>query len=187
MSDIRSKVLQFLTSGCYMTPEQYLRKKGVKIGVGCSIAPCRLSAKEGYLIKIGNYCRIARNTVFFTHGGLYSLRYLYNEPNVDYFGKIEIGDYVSIEEDCKILPGVKIGNNVIVGAGSIVTKSIPDGWMVAGNPCKHVGYTDEWYHKVKEKDLQSKNMNDDEKKRFLLSLPDEKFVQKPFMKPKSSI
>lgn len=180
----RTKILQFLMTGCYKTPENYLRSKGVQIGVGCNIAPCRLSAKEGYLIKIGNYCRIARDTVFFTHGGLYSLRYLFNNPNMDYFGKIEIGDYVSIEEDCKILPGVKIGNNVIVGAGSIVTKSIPDGWMVAGNPCKHVGYTEEWYRGVKEKDLQTKLMGDDEKKEFLLSLPDDKFIQKPLMKQK---
>lgn len=171
-------------TGRFMTPENYLRSMGVEIGVGCSIAPCRLSAKEGYLIKIGNYCRIARDTVFFTHGGLYSLRFLYNDPNVDYFGKIEIGDYVSIEEDCKILPGVKIGNRVTVGAGSIVTKSIPDGWVVAGNPCKHVGYTEEWYHKVKEMDLQTKLMGNDEKKKFLLSLPDDKFVQKPMMKQK---
>lgn len=181
------KFLQFLMTGCYMTPENYLRSKGVEIGVGCNISACRLSAKEGYLIKIGNYCRIARNNVFFTHGGLVSLRHFYNDPNVDYFGKIEIGNYVSIGEDCKIMPGVRIGNNVIVGAGSIVTKSIPDGWMVAGNPCKHVGYTEDWYHKVKEMDLQSKNMNDDEKKRFLLSLPDDRFVQKPLMKTKSSI
>jgi acetyltransferase-like isoleucine patch superfamily enzyme len=180
----RAKILQFLMTGRFMTPENYLRSKGVEIGVGCSIAPCRLSAKEGYLIKIGNYCRIARDTVFFTHGGLYSLRFLYNDPNVDYFGKIEIGDYVSIEEDCKILPGVKIGNRVTVGAGSIVTKSIPDGWVVAGNPCKHVGYTEEWYHKVKEMDLQTKLMGNDEKKKFLLSLPDDKFVQKPMMKQK---
>jgi hypothetical protein len=36
-------------------------------------------------------------------------------------------------------------------------------------------------------DLQSKKMNDDEKKKFLLSLPDDRFVQKPFLKPKSSI
>lgn len=180
----RAVILQFLMTGRFMTPENYLRSKGVEIGVGCSIAPCRLSAKEGYLIKIGNYCRIARDTVFFTHGGLYSLRFLYNDPNVDYFGKIEIGDYVSIEEDCKILPGVKIGNRVTVGAGSIVTKSIPDGWVVAGNPCKHVGYTEEWYHKVKEMDLQTKLMGNDEKKKFLLSLPDDKFVQKPMMKQK---
>ena len=70
----KTKFLQFLMTGCYKTPENYLRSKGVTVGLGCSIAPCRLSAKEGYLIKIGNYCRIARNNVFFTHGGLYSLR-----------------------------------------------------------------------------------------------------------------
>lgn len=73
---------------------------------------------------------------------------------------------------------------MIVGTGSIVTKSIPEGWIVAGNPCKHVGYTEEWYRKVKEKDLQTKLMSNDEKKKFLLSLPDDKFVQKPLMKQK---
>lgn len=181
----RSKFKQFLISGCYDTPENYLRKKGVKIGNGCFISPCHLSAKEGYLVEIGNYCRIAKDTEFFTHGGIYCLQILHEDSNLDYFGKIKIGDYVSIGEGCKIMPGVTIGNNVIIGAGSVVTKSIPDGFMVAGNPIKHIGYTEEWYKKLKEIDLKSGQMGSEEKELFLKSLPDERFVHKPFLKDKN--
>ncbi len=180
----RSKFKQFLISGCYDTPENYLRKKGVKIGEGCFISPCHLSAKEGYLVEIGNYCRIAKDTEFFTHGGIYCLQILHNDPDLDYFGKIKIGDYVSIGEGCKIMPGVTIGNNVIIGAGSVVTKSIPDGFMVAGNPIKHIGYTDDWYKKLKEIDLKSGQMKTDEKESFLKKLSEDKFVHKPFVKDK---
>ncbi|MDE5605325.1 MAG: hypothetical protein K2I73_07070 [Eubacterium sp.] len=37
---------------------------------------------------------------------------------------------------CVILPGVKIGNNAVIGAGSVVTKDIPDNVCAAGNPCR---------------------------------------------------
>ena len=87
----RSKVKQFLISGVYDTPENYLRKKGVKIGVGCYISPCHLSTSEPWLIEIGNYCRIAKDTKFFTHGIIYSIRLLKNDPDLDFFGKIKQG------------------------------------------------------------------------------------------------
>ena len=182
MANIRAKVKQFLISGTFATPENYMKSKGAKIGKGCSISPCHFSASEGYLIEIGNYCRIAANTEFFTHGGIYCLQLIHDDPDLDYFGKIKIGDYVSIGEGCKIMPGVIIGNNVIIGAGSVVTKSIPDGCMAAGNPIKFIGKTEDWYKKLKTIDLKSGQMGVEEKKEFLLSLPDSKFVHKPFIK-----
>lgn len=181
----RQKVKQFLISGCYATPEQYLRKNGVKIGKDCMISPCHLSTSEPWLIEIGDYCRIAKDTEFFTHGIIYSVRLLKDDPDLDFFGKIKIGNYVSIGEGCKILAGVTIGNNVIIAAGSVVTKSIPDGYMVGGNPIKHIGYTDEWYDKLKNGlDLGTGQWDLERKKEYLLSLPDDKFVQKPFIKPR---
>lgn len=178
----RSKFKQFLLSGYYMTPEKYLKSKGVTIGKGCFISPCHLSAKEGYLIEIGNYCRIAKDTEFFTHGGIYCLQIKYKNKSLDYFGKIKIGDYVSIGEGCKIMPGVTIGNDVIIGAGSVVTKSIPDGCMVAGNPAKHIGYTKEWYEHLLKIDLKSGEMDDKKKEDFLKKLPEERFIHKPMIK-----
>lgn len=182
ISNLRVKFKQFLISGFFLTPENYLKSKGVKIGKNCFISPCHLSAKEGYLVEIGDYCRIAKDTEFFTHGGIFCLQLLYNDLTLDYFGKIKIGNYVSIGEGCKIMPGVTIGNNVVIGAGTVVTKSIPNGYMVAGNPMKHIGYTEEWYQKLKKIDLKSSKMKDEEKKKFLLSLPEEAFLHKPYIK-----
>lgn len=46
---------------------------------------------------------------------------------------------------------MKIGNNVIIGAGSIVTKDIPDGVVAAGIPCKPIGRFDDFKDKMQDK------------------------------------
>lgn len=48
-------------------------------------------------------------------------------PKFDTFGKVVIGDWVYIGTNALIMPGVTIGNNVLVAAGSVVTKSVPPG------------------------------------------------------------
>ena len=50
--------------------------------------------------------------------------------------KITFGDNVWIGTTVSVLPGVTIGNNTIIGVGSVVNKDIPDGVIAAGNPCK---------------------------------------------------
>ena len=50
--------------------------------------------------------------------------------------KIHIGDSVWIGGNSVINPGIKIGNNTVIGSGSVVTKDIPSGVVAAGNPCK---------------------------------------------------
>jgi maltose O-acetyltransferase len=55
------------------------------------------------------------------------------------FGKpIEIGSDVWIGGGAIILPGVRIGSRTVIGAGSIVTRDIPEGMFAAGNPCRVV-------------------------------------------------
>ena len=164
------------------SPEAYARGLGVKIGKGCWIST-RDFTSEGYLIEIGDYVRIAPKTAFFTHGGVWSLRKLHNDKDLDHFGKIKIGNYSSIGARSMIMPGVVIGDNCIVGAGSVVTKSVPDGCMVAGNPAKFIGYTEDFYKRMKETtDVKSAKLNASDKKRLLLSLPEGRFEQKPFIK-----
>lgn len=162
-----------------MSPEKYAKKIGVTIGNHCSLEPSITYGAEPYLIKIGDYVRIANDTSFYTHGGVIPMRHYYNDPTLDHFGKISIGNYTSIGAHCMIMPGVKIGDRCIVGGGSVVTKSVPDGCMVAGNPAKYIGKTEEFYKRLKEKyDTGTGGMLADEKKRILLSLPEEKFEKK---------
>lgn len=157
------------------SPEKYARKIGVKIGEGCFIST-RYFSSEPYLIEIGNHVRVASNVRFFTHGGVWSQRK--KHPKLDYFGKIKIGNYSYVGEGAFIMPGVTIGNDVIIGAGSVVTKSVPDGCIVAGNPGRIVGTTDDFIKKVQKISVDSYGMTDHEKEIFLLSLDDDKFIKK---------
>lgn len=47
------------------------------------------------------------------------------------------------------MKGVKIGSNVVIGAGSVVTKDIPDNSLAVGNPCKVIKSSDELLEKLK--------------------------------------
>ena len=164
-----------------VSPETYARKKGVKIGVNCVISGRNHWSSEPYLIEIGNNVRIASGTKFFTHGGITMIRRYYNNPQLDRFGKIKVGDFTSFGENCIINPGVTIGRCCVIGAGSVVTKSIPDGCMVGGNPAKFICYTEDFYNRIKEKSTGTYGMNPKQKKKYLLSLPTEALDQKPFI------
>lgn len=80
-------------------------------------------------ITIGHNTIIGYNTTVLTH------EYLLNEYRV---GPVEIGSNVMIGANCTILPGVTIGDNAIVGAGSIVTRDVAAHTFVAGNPARPV-------------------------------------------------
>lgn len=178
----RQKIKQFMLSGHFLTPENYLRRMGVKVGKGCHIRACKVNALEGYLIEIGNSVRISQNVDFFTHGGVYGLRVKFADPDFDFFGKIKIGDRTFIGEGAKIMAGCHIGCDVIVGAGSVVTHSIPNGVVVGGNPARYICTTEEFYNKMRRYNLESGGMDAKSKRELLLSLPDEKFMVKPLLK-----
>jgi acetyltransferase-like isoleucine patch superfamily enzyme len=170
-----NKIIRYYKKNVW-SPEKYARSLGVKIGKECLISTINFPS-EPYLIEIGDFCRIASGVTFFTHGGLWSQRKRTGRT-FDIFGKIKIGNYTYIGQDAKIMPGVTIEDNVIVGAGSIITKSIPAGKIVAGNPGRIIGDVDDFILKVDELDLGTKGLNYEEKKKFLLSLSNDKFISK---------
>ena len=154
------------------TPEAYARHIGVNIGKNNLIGKKHWSS-EPYLITVGSNCQLTDSQIF-THGGGQAIRHLY--PDFDCFGKVVIGDYVYIGAKALIMPGVTIGDHCIVAAGSVVTKSVPSGSMVGGNPAKVLGNIEDYYERNKQYDLRSKNRPN--KKEFLLSLPDSAFIKK---------
>lgn len=109
-------------------------------------------------IKIGGgYTTIASKCLILTHD--HAVDYA-NKP-IEFETKeigirkpVSIGNHTFIGQRCIILPGVSIGDNVIVGAGSIVTKDIPDNEVWAGNPAKHICTIEEYTKKqfTKNKD-----------------------------------
>lgn len=153
----------------YKTRADILRSLGVVIGENSEIYPSVNFGSEPYLIEIGNNVRITDNVKLTTHdGGIWVLRNNGKLKNADRFGKIVVGNNVHIGIDSIIMPGVHIGDNVIIGAGSIVTRDIPSNTVAVGVPCKPIETIDDYYKKIKDKVLISKNMNYQQKKDFIL-------------------
>lgn len=156
------------------SPYRYARHIGVHIGENNSIGKCHWSS-EPYLITVGSNCGLT-NCKIFTHGGARVVRT--EHPDFDCFGKVTIGDYVYIGTNSLIMPGVTIGNNVLIAAGSVVTKSVPSGVVVAGNPAKIVSNIEEYYRRNQRYDLHSKGLSPKEKKQLLLNLDESLFIKK---------
>lgn len=163
-----------------MSPIQYARYIGVTIGQNCHISDKRHWSSEPYLVTIGDDCDITEGVVFHTHGGGSIMRSKY--PDFDSFGKIQIGNYVYIGAFSQVMPGVTIGDNVLVAAGSVVTKSVPSGYVVGGNPAKIICKTESFIERNEKYNTHSKGMTLEQKKFMLLSLPDDKFIKKGYIK-----
>lgn len=158
--------------------EKQARAAGVEIGCGNYIASYFWST-EPYLIRIGNNCQITAGVKFFTHGGAGAVRKQY--PRFDTFGKISVGDYVYIGNNSLIMPGVSIGNNCLIAAGSVVTKSVPSNVVVGGNPARIICDIDSYIERNIIYNTDTKGISFSEKKKFLLNLEDSKFIRKKEM------
>lgn len=140
------KVLNLIRK--YTNPIKYLEKKGAKIGKHVVIEP-PVGVTEGFLLEIGNNCNLSSNIQFFTHDGSnIILEHLgQTKPGYRKYGKISIGNNVFIGANTTFLPGITIGSNVVIGTGSIVTKSFPSDVVIAGSPAKIICTIDEFKKK----------------------------------------
>lgn len=89
---------------------------------------------DGADITIGNHVFIGPNCGFHTAGHPCDVEQ--RNAGLEYAYPITIGDNVWIGANVTVLAGVTIGNNSIIGAGSVVTKDIPDHVIAVGNPCR---------------------------------------------------
>lgn len=85
-------------------------------------------------VVIGDNCQMAPNVAIYTAG--HPVHPDTRNTAYEYGIKVTIGDNVWIGGNTVICPGVHIGSNTVIGAGSVVTKNIPDWVIAAGNPCK---------------------------------------------------
>lgn len=85
-------------------------------------------------VKFGDNVFIAPNCGFYTAG--HPLDVESRNKGIEYAKPIEVGNNVWFGGNVVVLPGVKIGDNTVIGAGSVVTKDIPSNVVAVGNPCK---------------------------------------------------
>ena len=91
--------------------------------------------------EIGDNVLIGPNVAIYTAG--HPLHYDLRNQEYEFALPIYIGNNVWIGGNAVINPGVRIGDNSVIGSGSVVTRDIPSGVVAAGNPCKVLRRTDE--------------------------------------------
>lgn len=124
-----------------------LKKHGMTIGEGCVISlDAEFEEAWASHIKLGNDVTIARGARFISHDA--STARALGATRV---GIIEIGDRAFIGAYCIVMPNVRIGSDVIIGSGSVVTRDVPDGTVVGGNPARPLCTTAQLLEKTKVK------------------------------------
>lgn len=121
------------------------------IGTNCSIEiaddcmighNCYLSAKEDDThIIVGNDCGFSRNIKVMTSDGHPIFQ---NQIRINPAKSIYIGNHIWIGDNATILKGVTIGSDSVIGLNSLVTKSIPNNCVAAGNPAKVIKSNIKW-------------------------------------------
>lgn len=143
---------------CYIEPPFHANFGGAHVHFGNNVyANFNLTCVDDTHIYVGDFTMFGPNVTVATagHPVLPELRekvYQYNAP-------VHIGRNCWIGAGAVILPGVTIGDDVVVGAGSVVTKDLPSGVVAVGNPCKvlrEIGEHDrETYFKDRKIDWES--------------------------------
>lgn len=150
---------------------RYLRRLGAKIGRGCAILnSIQNFGAEPYLIEIGDRVTLTAGVRLITHDGASRL-FRDKLPNSsrygNRFGTVVIRDESFIGYGAVLLPGITIGPNSIVGAGSVVNKSVPPNMVYAGVPARPICTLDEYVMRYQEKMIPLAASNRDELRREL--------------------
>ncbi len=133
---------------CYIEPPFRSNFGGAHVHFGKNIyANFNLTLVDDTHIYVGDYTMFGPNVTVATAGHpilpeLREREYQYNAP-------VHIGRNCWIGAGAIILPGITVGDNVVIGAGSVVTKDLPSNVVAVGNPCRvlrEVGEHDKEYY-----------------------------------------
>lgn len=127
-------------------PTRYYVKRGMKVGKNFNRQTgTRLDPSNCWLIEIGDDVIMGNKVQLIAHD--FSIMH---HTGYARFGRIVIGDRVFIGANSTILMNVHVGNDVVIGAGSLVNKDVPEGCVVAGVPAKVICSTAEYVKRQQE-------------------------------------
>lgn len=135
----------------------YLRNKGISIGNNVKIRHPRktsIDISRPSLIQIGDNVDINDNFSIMTHDfGTSVFKNLYHDF-VACSGRVVIGNNIYFGRNVTILKDVSIGDNCIIGVGSIVTRDIPANSVACGIPCRRICSIEEYYFRRKKRQIK---------------------------------
>jgi acetyltransferase-like isoleucine patch superfamily enzyme len=117
-----------------------VKRKGLQVAEDVRFEAFPRFGSEPYLISIGRHVAIADQVTFITHDA--GVRVFRDQDEryrrVIKYGRITINENCVIGFGCILLPGVTIGPNSVVAAGSVVSRNVPPNVLAAGNPATPV-------------------------------------------------
>lgn len=129
----------------------YLRKHDSLASIGHNVYYySRIFPSDPKLLKLGDNVVICTDVRFVGHDRVdIMLSGMFGEKYTKFYEPIEVGNNVFIGSDVVVLPGVKIGDNSVIGAGAVVTKDLPSGSLWGGVPARQIGTFQDFVDKRK--------------------------------------
>ena len=150
------KMLAECGEGCYIEPPFHANWAGAHVHFGNNVyANFNLTLVDDTDIYVGDKVMFGPNVTVATAGHPIDpeLRYQAMQYNIP----VHIGENVWIGANAVVLPGITIGDNSVIGAGSVVTKDIPPNVIAVGNPCRVLreisDHDKKYYYKNREIDV----------------------------------
>jgi len=140
-----------------------LIKRGLVIGRNCHLGNCTIDPSHCFHISIGDDVTFGPQVLILAHDASTKMFLGYTRV-----ANVSIGNNVFIGAHSIVLPGVTIGDNVVVGAGSVVCHDIPDNSVAVGNPARVIKSLPDFLERRK-KEMSPDNTLEDE---FSLRNPD---------------
>lgn len=132
--DILAKIIG-KTNGDFWIEQPFMCDYGYNIELGKNFyANHNLIILDPAKVTFGDNVFIGPNGAFYT--AEHPIDYETRNKGLEYAKTITVGNNVWFGGNVTVIAGVRIGNNVVIGAGSVVTKDIPDNSIAVGNPCK---------------------------------------------------
>lgn len=133
--EVMKKMFASCGENCYIQPPFYANWSGHHIHMGSGVyANFNLTVVDDGDVFIGDHVMIGPNVTIATAG--HPVDPTLRERMLQYNLPVHVGNNVWIGAGAILLPGVTIGDNTVVGAGSVVTKDIPANVVAVGNPCR---------------------------------------------------
>lgn len=156
ISELRRLIFRVRTR-FYFTFDQtlaYTRSIGVQAGDGAVIYPSVQFGSEPWLVTIGAGTWLTAGVQFVTHDhavvvGRSPVHAVPVDEPLNRFERVRVGRHSFVGVSALLLPGVTVGDDCIVGAASVVTRDVPSGSVVAGNPARIVGTTADYVAHVR--------------------------------------
>ena len=148
-------------------PVRWAKKIGVNIKGRARFYGGVVWGSEPWIITLGDNVFLTDGIRFITHDGG-TLLFRDRVPDLEITKPIVLGNNVYVGNNVIFLPGVTVGDNVIIGAGAVVSRDIPSNSVAVGVPARVIKTIDEYYEKIQRESLHLGHLIGQEKDRALM-------------------